>query len=63
MREVRPVWYIEEAAESCPILQMRQRASELGRPPDAFGVYATNDDGTQTHKCDRPTLAEAEREV
>lgn len=63
MREVRPVWYSDGVAESCPLHHMRQRAAEIGRDPDAFGVYVTCSDGTQAHERDWPTLAEAEHET
>jgi hypothetical protein len=60
---IRPVWYSGDSAESCPLQHMAQRSAELGRAPDAFGVYTDNGDGTQTHVIDCPTLAEAEHEA
>lgn len=47
--EVRAVWYIgETGAESCSARDIPDTIARLGRNPDAFGVYRTYPDGTQS---------------
>jgi hypothetical protein len=59
MRIIRPVWFTRADAESCPIERMEDCAAKHGRVPDAYGVYRVEDDGTQEHEADYPTLVAA----
>lgn len=60
---IRPVWYVGENAESVPLELIEEGTRLNGRPPDAFGIYRDNSDGTQTHIEDCPSLEDARRKA
>lgn len=55
-RELRAVWYVGlTEVESCSAQDLAAWTQKMGRDPDAFGLYRTEFDGTQTHEADYPS--------
>lgn len=60
--EVRPVWFIgADRAESCALTNLGAYTVEMGRLPDAFGVYEREADGTLSHRIDADDFVAAQR--